>query len=170
MFKISKVFGIIIIKYLDMKGSVSSLDNIRLSIKSTQYLDDNKTGPIEFITEGIKYEKDNKVLIEYDEAEAMGYAGVKTLMEIEDSKVTLTRSGKVKSNMVFERGRIFEGNYVTPYNVMTLNIFATLVDVNTIGNPGHIDLEYEMNLGDVHTFNVLNLTYEKKEGGLKRLC
>ena len=37
-------------------------DNIRLSIKSTQYLDDNKTGPIEFITEGIKYEKNNSKL------------------------------------------------------------------------------------------------------------
>ena len=137
------------------------MEQIRLRILSTQYIGEEENGPIEFITEGVKYEKDGKLQIEYEESpDGIGFEHIRTRIEIEGERVTMMRNGPLKSNMVFEKGRKFEGNYVTPFGLMKLDVFASSVEVSTRENLGTIDLEYEMAMNSLHTYNKLFLKYE----------
>ena len=136
---------------------------VLLTIKGTQ-VDSGETEAVEFVTEGRLYKNADGYRLEYDETELSGEDGVTTQLLLEDNSVTLSRSGADGTQMVFTENQLFESNYSTPHGTMRMSVFALHVDSRISDKSGSVNLEYELNLGDLSTVNRLNLSYKAKKG------
>ena len=77
--------------------------NVVLSIRGRQTYQDQEPEVIELVTEGVLEELDTGWKLSYEESDLTGMAGVTTTFCIEPGKVILTRTGNLKSEMVFEK-------------------------------------------------------------------
>jgi len=61
--------------------------------------------------------------------------------------VTMQRLGAYSTSMVFEKGRRFEGSYVTPFGSLDMGVYATQVkyDVND-QDTGEVNLKYQLDM------------------------
>ena len=75
--------------------------SIMLSIRGRQAYMDQEPDTIELVTEGTMEYVDGGWNICYEESELTGLAGVTTNFRVESGKVTLTRTGKLNSQMIF---------------------------------------------------------------------
>lgn len=62
--------------------------------------------------------------------------------------VTMQRAGDFATSMVFEKGRRFEGSYVTPYGALDMGVYATQVkyQVDEEEPNGEVSLQYQLDL------------------------
>jgi len=83
-----------------------------ISITGTQQLEGEEPESIQLVTEGSYCYEPGYIRFSYVETQMTGLEGVVTTFTIEDEKtVTLRRTGKVNSMMVFELGRIDDSLY-----------------------------------------------------------
>ena len=78
--------------------------NVILSIRGRQTYMDQEPEVIELVTEGILEYDGRDWKICYEESDLTGLDGVFTSFLIEENKVTLTRTGRLNSMMVFQEG------------------------------------------------------------------
>ena len=78
---------------------------VLLSIRGEQYFDDIDPDATELMTEGTMALTEDGIVLSYEESELTGMEGTTTTFEVKGPRVTLTRSGAVNSQMVFEEGR-----------------------------------------------------------------
>ena len=74
---------------------------IILSIRGQQRYEDQEAEVIELVTEGTMDFRDGGWDISYQESALTGLEGVTTTFRVEQGKVTLSRTGKLRSQMVF---------------------------------------------------------------------
>lgn len=141
------------------------MDKILLSIKSTQQVENQDDGLVEFFTEGVKYEKDGHTVLEYEESALNGMKGTRTSITLENNRVVMERLGMLDTQFVFEKGRKFEGSYDTPFGNIKMDLYPTHVSYDLGETTGNVELEYELSLQDAHSFNRLWLTYKKQGKG-----
>jgi len=134
------------------------MQKVLLTIKGTQ-TEHGESESIEFVTEGRLYHNDTGCSLEYDESELTGASGVTTRVILEDESVTLSRSGAVDTHMVFEENQVYESNFTTPAGTLRLSVLALHVDSQLKDSGGSVDLEYELNMGNLSTVNRLNLSF-----------
>ena len=61
--------------------------------------------------------------------------------------VTMQREGGYNTNMVFEQGRRFQGNYKTPYGELDMGVFPTKVKYNVDeADQGEVSLKYQLDI------------------------
>ena len=82
----------------------------------------------------------------YEESELTGMAGVTTTFIIEPDKVTLKRSGKLSSQMVFQEGVTHESLYQMEFGALMISVCATRVMADICHDGGMIDLIYGIEL------------------------
>ena len=82
-----------------------------LSITGRQNYPDQEPEVIELVTEGTMEFRSGGWDISYEESELTGLAGVTTTFRVEPDKVVLTRTGALKSQMVFQQGVAHESLY-----------------------------------------------------------
>ena len=82
----------------------------------------------------------------YEESELTGLAGVMTTFRVEPGKVSLTRTGRLHSRMVFQEGEVHESLYETEFGALMLTVTATRVYFDIVPDGGSIDLIYEINI------------------------
>ena len=75
-----------------------------LSIRGRQSYDGQDPDVIELATDGFMEFRDGGWDISYEETELTGMAGVTTTFRVEPDKIILTRSGRLRSEMIFEKG------------------------------------------------------------------
>ena len=69
------------------------------------YRQEGDEDEIELFTTGSYYKRNGNYFIAYDESEATGFEGTRTLLKVESNdRVTLSRSGASKSQLIIERG------------------------------------------------------------------
>ena len=73
-----------------------------LSLRGTQTYDGQEPDVIELVTEGTMEFSDGGWNISYEESELTGLAGVTTTFRVEPGRVILTRTGNLRSQMIFE--------------------------------------------------------------------
>ena len=78
---------------------------VMLSIRGEQYFDGIDPDETELMTEGTMELAEDGIVLSYEESELTGMEGTTTTFEVKGPRVTLTRSGTVNSQMVFEEGR-----------------------------------------------------------------
>ena len=123
-----------------------------LSIRGRQQYADQEPEIIELVTEGTMEFKNGGWDVSYEETELTGLAGVTTTFRVEPDKVTLRRTGALKSQMVFQQGVPHDSLYQMPFGALMLTVNATSVFYDIMPDGGVIDLVY-------------NITIENTEAG-----
>ena len=117
-----------------------------LSIRGTQNYIGQEPDVIELATEGTMELRDGGWDISYDETELTGMAGVTTTFRVEPGKVTLRRSGKLNSEMVFQEGIRHESLYKLDFGALLMTVTAKQVFFDIVSDGGVIDLIYNIEI------------------------
>ena len=138
------------------------MKNIMIKIIGRQFFGDNPEDKMEFVTEGKLYKKNDATYLVYDESEVSGQPGCKTTLKMSGDVIKMRRLGDsvgYGSEIVFEEGKRFTGEYETPYGLMKMEVLTNSIRNNlTEDGLGDIDIDYQVSLkGMAEGRNILNI-------------
>lgn len=120
---------------------------VLLTIRSEQHFEDMEPDSIELMTEGLlETTVDGGIILTYQESELTGLEGTTTAFEIRGPKVTLTRTGGVNSQMVFEEGKQHTSLYETPFGELAIDIQTSRLRHSLTERGGLMDLRYSISV------------------------
>lgn len=119
---------------------------VMLSICGKQYYADQEPEVIELTTEGTMEKTENGWDICYVESDLTGLAGVHTSFLVETDKITLTRSGKLNSQMVFAQGVAHDSLYQMDFGALMITVNATKIASTLTEAGGTVDLCYDIQI------------------------
>ena len=117
---------------------------IVLSIRGEQYFDGIDPDATELMTEGSMTLTEDGMLLSYEESTLTGMEGTTTTFEVKGPRVTLTRSGAVNSQMVFEEGRQHTSLYETPFGELSVDIQTSELRHNLSERGGLMEIKYSI--------------------------
>ena len=117
---------------------------VLLSIRGEQYFDDIDPDATELMTEGTMALTEDGIVLSYEESELTGMEGTTTTFEVKGPRVTLTRSGAVNSQMVFEEGRQHTSLYETPFGELSVDIQTRELKHNLSERGGLMEIKYSI--------------------------
>ena len=117
---------------------------VLLSIRGEQYFDDIDPDATELMTEGTMALTEDGIVLSYEESELTGMEGTTTTFEVKGPRVTLTRSGAVNSQMVFEEGRQHTSLYETPFGELSVDIQTSELKHNLTERGGLMEIKYSI--------------------------
>ena len=117
-----------------------------LSIRGCQYYDGQEPEVIELMTEGTLEYRDGGWDISYEESDLTGLAGVTTMFRLEPGTVILTRTGKLRSEMVFREGISHDSLYQMDIGALMITVCAKQIKANVTWSGGAVDLLYSIQI------------------------
>ena len=120
--------------------------NVVLAIRGRQNYEDQEPDIIELATEGTMEFRDGGWDISYEETALTGLEGVTTLFRVEPDKVILTRTGKLHSQMVFQKGVVHESLYQMDFGTLMIAVCAQFLYFDITPEGGMIDLVYTIDI------------------------
>ena len=117
-----------------------------LSICGRQSYDGQEPDVIELVTDGMMELRDGGWDISYEETELTGLVGVTTTFRVEPGKVTLTRTGKLFSQMVFQENVHHQSLYQMDFGALMITVCAQRVFFDLMPEGGVIDLIYNIDI------------------------
>lgn len=120
--------------------------NVVLAIRGRQTYADQEPEVIELVTEGTMTFRNGGWDISYEESALTGLEGVTTTFRVEPGKVTLTRTGKLRSEMIFEEGVPHDTLYQMAFGALMMTVKATFVFFDMVEDGGTIDLSYNLDI------------------------
>ena len=101
---------------------------------------------IELVTDGtMEFTKDGWD-ISYEESDLTGLAGVTTTFRVEPNRVTLERTGNLRSKMIFELGVPHESLYQMAFGALMITVCAQHMFCDILPDGGVIDLMYTIDI------------------------
>lgn len=119
---------------------------VLLSIRGQQEYMGQEPDVIELVTEGTLTKADDAWELQYEETELTGLAGVTTIFRVEESRIVLTRTGRLRSQMVFQEGVAHDSLYQTEFGAMMLSVCADRINCDLSEKGGVIDMRYRIEL------------------------
>ncbi len=119
---------------------------VLLSLRGTQTYGDQEPEVIELVTEGTMEFRDGGWDISYAESELTGLAGVTTTFRVEAEQVTLTRTGELRSQMVFRKGVPHDSLYQMPFGALLVTVCAEYLFFDIVPDGGVIDIVYKLEI------------------------
>ncbi len=116
--------------------------NVMLSIRGRQSYADQEPEVIELVTEGTLVQTEDGWDLVYEESNLTGMEGVTTTFHVEPDKITLSRTGRLNSQMVFEEGAYHDSLYEVEFGALMITVCASKVQSSLEENGGTIDLVY----------------------------
>ncbi len=113
-----------------------------LSILGKQSYLEQEPEVIELVTEGILEQTDDGWNLAYEESNLTGLEGVTTTFRVESEKITLIRSGRLNSQMVFQEGVFHDSLYEVEFGALMITVCASKVKADLSLDGGTIDLIY----------------------------
>ena len=120
--------------------------NVVLAIRGRQNYEDQEPDVIELTTDGTMEFRDGGWDISYEETALTGMEGVTTVFRVEPDKVILTRTGKLRSEMVFQKGIIHESLYQMDFGAMMIAVCAQFLYFDITPDGGMVDLVYSIDI------------------------
>ena len=120
--------------------------DVALAIRGSQRYQDQEPEVIELMTDGTMEFRNGGWDISYEETELTGMAGVTTTFRVEPGKVTLDRTGALKSQMIFQENVVHESLYRMPFGALMLSVKATSVFFDILPDGGVIDVSYNIEI------------------------
>ena len=117
---------------------------VLLSIRGEQYFDGVDPDATELMTEGTLELSEEGLTLRYHESTLTGMEGTVTTFAVKGPRVTLTRSGSVNSQMVFEEGRQHTSLYETPYGELSVDIQTSRLRHNLTERGGVMEIKYSI--------------------------
>ncbi len=144
-------------------------NNVLISIKGMQTLEDGQEDVMELITEGSFHGHDSGFTLTYEESELTGLGSTKTTFQIESERITLLREGEVNSQMVFEEGRRHLSMYNTPFGAMAIGVNTRRMHKELSAKGGDIEIEYAMEIDHALAGqNIFQIQVKQKESGVQQ--
>ena len=113
------------------------------------YRQDGEQDQVELVTTGSYYKRNGDYYIAYDESKMTGFDGTHTVLRVEGpQRVTLSRSGSTKSQLIIERGVRHQCHYDTGYGAMTIGVSGDRVFADLDDHGGKLQFSYSL---DVNT-------------------
>lgn len=121
--------------------------DVLVSISGTQFMDAAVNDePIEIVTNGNYYKKNNKHYVIYDEI-IDGVNGVtKNTLKFDETFFNLTRSGAINTSMIFEENRRNMTNYNTPFGTLTIGIDASNIAIEETEEEINVNVDYAIDV------------------------
>ena len=119
---------------------------VMLSICGKQSYMDQEPEVIELVTEGTIEQIGSGWEIVYQESDLTGLAGVTTSFLMEPGKITLTRTGPLKSQMVFQEGVTHDSLYKMEFGALLLTVCAKKIQFDISEAGGTVDLSYHIEI------------------------
>ena len=119
---------------------------VMLSIEGRQSYMDQEPEVIELVTAGTLEQTASGWIISYEETDLTGMAGVTTTFMIEEGKLTLQRTGRLNSQMVFQEGVTHDSLYEMEFGALMLSVCARKIRVDLTLDGGVIDLIYSIEI------------------------
>ena len=124
-----------------MPQSITPKDVV-ISVTGTQKYEGQETQTGELVTDGTLTEVDGKFLVSYAESDMTGLEGTTTTFEVDKHRITLTRTGALSSEMVFEEGRTHESLYDMGFGALLIGVRARRVQSDLTASGGRFRMEY----------------------------
>jgi uncharacterized beta-barrel protein YwiB (DUF1934 family) len=122
------------------------MKKVILSIRGRQEYQDQDPDIIELVTEGTMDFRDGGWDISYQESDLTGMEGVTTTFRVEPGKVTLIRTGRLKSTMIFQQGVAYDTLYQMEFGALMMRIKASQVLFDIVEDGGFIDIVYDIEI------------------------
>jgi uncharacterized beta-barrel protein YwiB (DUF1934 family) len=119
---------------------------VMLSIQGRQAYRDQEPDTIELVTEGTMEFRDGGWDICYEESELTGLRGVTTTFRVEPGAVILSRTGALKSQMIFRQGQSHDSLYQMDFGTLMITVCATSIFFDLTPDGGFIDLVYDIEI------------------------
>ena len=119
---------------------------VMLSICGRQAYQDQEPEVIELVTEGTLEAIDGGWEICYEESSLTGLEGVTSTFRIQQDKITLIRSGRLRSQMEFQLGVLHESLYQMEFGTLMITVCATKMDCRIGKTGGTVDLVYGIDI------------------------
>ncbi len=122
--------------------------------------------PVEVITAGDYYKKNNKHYVIYDEL-VEGFEGVtKNVIKVHEDCVDITKKGIMNVHMVFEKNKKNVTCYETPFGNMMLGINASDIQITEEEDAISVDVKYALELNYEHLADCsIRMAIQSREGG-----
>ena len=121
--------------------------NALLSITGRQTYPGQEPDVIELVTDGtVEQWPDGCWELCYQESDLTGLEGVTTSFLIEPGKITLTRQGRLRSQMVFREGVRHDSLYQMEFGTLMMAVCANKVEYQLSEEGGTVDLLYTIEI------------------------
>ena len=117
---------------------------VLLCIRGEQYFDAIDPDATALMTEGTMALTAAGIVLSSEARELTGMEGTTTTFEVKGPRVTLTRSGAVNSQMVFEEGRQHTSLYETPFGELSVDIQTSVLKHNLTERGGLMEIKYSI--------------------------
>ena len=119
---------------------------VLLSVAGKQIYADQEPEVIELVTEGTMEFTNGGWDITYQESELTGLSGVTTTFRVEPEKVTLMRTGALRSVMEFRVGESHESLYQLDFGALMITVTTRHMFFDILPEGGCIDLLYDIEI------------------------
>lgn len=116
---------------------------VKLSILGKQYYEGQDPDTIELLTDGTMELRGDVWEISYEESELTGLEGVTSTFRVGPRGITLRRSGRLQSQMIFQQGKRHESLYQMDVGALLISVCANSIryDLDAVKG-GKVDLTY----------------------------
>ena len=127
--------------------------------------------PVEVITAGDYYKKNNKHYVIYDEV-TEGFDGTtKNIIKLQEDCVDITKRGITNVHMVFEKNKKNITCYQTPFGNLMLGIDAKNISIKEDEHDISVNVEYALELNYEHIADcTVKMAIQSKEGSGFHIC
>ena len=127
--------------------------------------------PVEVITAGDYYKKNNKHYVIYDEV-TEGFDGTtKNIIKLQEDCVDITKRGITNVHMVFEKTKKNITCYQTPFGNLMLGIDAKNISIKEDEHDISVNVEYALELNYEHIADcTVKMAIQSKEGSGFHIC
>ena len=122
------------------------MQDVVLTIRGRQLYDEQEPDVVELVTEGTLEKLEDGWSISYEESALTGLEGVKTNFMLQPGKITLSRSGRLQSQMVFQVGVLHESLYRMDFGAMMIGVCAVDLDYHMTDEGGTVELAYRIDI------------------------
>lgn len=120
--------------------------DVMIHIKGTQYDESGGQAPIEVITRGTYYEKNNKNYVIYEEIVVDTGGSTKNTLKFSDDEVSLKRTGDSNVQMIFSPNSKTVSNYRTPFGNLAIGIDTNEIVFNENDRKMTLDVKYALDV------------------------
>ena len=117
-----------------------------ISITGKQSYMDQDPEVIQLVTDGILEQTASGWDLTYEESDLTGLEGVTTAFRVEPDVITLDRTGKLTSQMVFQEGKYHDSLYQMSFGALMITVCASKVRWDLSEKGGTLDLVYAIEI------------------------
>ncbi|MBQ8002676.1 MAG: DUF1934 domain-containing protein [Clostridia bacterium] len=102
----------------------------------------------ELVTEGEYAVRNGKYLLRYNESLSDEGDGCTTIIKIDDGSVTMSRTGNINTQMIFENGKRHMSHYETPMGSFTIGVSTDLLKTAVDEDGGEVEIKYILDINN----------------------